>query len=146
MDYRLLVLLITVISSAFVPPTWTINNNIDVGILSNYIGEVKAVHAAVSNTLFPGPSRQQTQTYNKTDFASVPRVILSMIGYAHSTPNLASDLFGFKIVVLTPTLTNFAYNITAYTVAIIDLKYLYFAVSYETDAYYLSMNSLTCNN
>lgn len=136
MDYRLLLLLITVISSSFVPPTWTINSNIDVGNPSSYTGEVKAVNSAISNTLAPGVSRQQTQTYNKTNFASVPRVILSMIGYAHSAPNSVSDLFGFKIIVLTPTLTNFPYNITAYSVAIIDLKYLYFAVSYETDVYY----------
>lgn len=68
-----------------------------------------------------------------------------MIGYAHGAPNSLSDSIGFKIVVLTPTTTNFLYNITAYSVAIIDLKYLYFAVSYETDVYYFEMRSLTCN-
>jgi hypothetical protein len=95
--------------------------------------------------LIPGVSRQQLHTYNKTDFGVAPRVILSLIGYAHAAPNLLSDLIGFKIVVLTPTATNFLYNITAYSVAIIDLRYLYFAVRYETDVYYFEMRSLSCN-
>lgn len=85
-----------------------------------------------------------TKLYNKTNFASAPKVVLAMIGYTQAAPASPSTDFGFQPVITGIAQLSFTYNITVYGSMVYDLHYLYLAVLEPTPNYYMGIITQTC--
>ena len=85
-----------------------------------------------------------TKLYNKTNFASSPRVVLALIGYTQAAPGAPTTDFGFQPVITGIAQLSFTYNITVYGSMVYDLHYLYLAVLEPTQNYYMGIIAQTC--
>lgn len=88
----------------------------------------------------------RNQHFNKTDFITPPRVILSMIGMGILTPVSPFQMLGFKMTITGVNLTHFNYTIQAYEGVVFILNYIYFAVQFETTTYFMDRQSFVCNS
>lgn len=139
------IILIQLSLETSVSPNWIVNPNIDTGSIVNDIGEVVAANMDFPVSYLPsGYTATLNQHFNRTTFPSVPRVILSMIGYVQQVPASPSTVFGFQIKITNINRTNFNYTATSYGVTTINLRYLYMAIVGETTTYYTDVIYKTC--
>jgi hypothetical protein len=79
----------------------------------------------------------RVQTYNETGFTSVPRVMVSMLGYGQFQPTSSALILGFNFSITSVNRTAFTYSLSCYQVVTFLLHYNYLAVQAETATFYL---------
>lgn len=115
--------------------------------LFDYSGELNVVSYGTTSTYILTPTSTpiaKVQPYNKTNFAEVPKVILSLIGFTHTPPSLPSTTFGLQITITSIAQLKFYYNISTYGCSVVDWHYLYLAVQYEASTFYMDRISQSC--
>lgn len=106
-----------------------------------------AVNEGNPATFVPGGiTVPRFQNYNFSGFTSVPRVVLSMIGYGQVQPVSSSQQLGFKLTITGINFTSFNYTVASYDVTTVLLRYNYMAVQLEQSTFYLERISLTCKH
>lgn len=80
--------------------------------------------------LTPNSTLSKSQNYNFNGFASVPRVVVSMLGYGQFQPTSPTYKLGFRFAITGINITSFNYTITGYDVTTFLLHYNYMAVQY----------------